>query len=70
MRALMVNEFTGPRWNKPDLSHPGVLLGQSLLNTYNFSGHYWQAASVCPCAPLRWTQMANLMLNVCGHAAS
>lgn len=41
MRALLVNEFTAPRWNMPDLSRPGVLLGQSLLNTYDFPGHYW-----------------------------
>lgn len=42
-RALLVNEFTGPRWNKPDANNPAVLLGHSLLSQYNFPPDYWYA---------------------------
>lgn len=42
-RALLVNEFTGPRWNRPDPNNPAMHLGQSLLNRYNFPPDYWYA---------------------------
>lgn len=40
-RALLVNEFTGPHWNKPDINNPGQYLGRTLLNQYGFPPDYW-----------------------------
>ena len=41
MRALLINEFTAPRWQQPDLNDPSQNLGQSLLAVYNFPVDYW-----------------------------
>lgn len=42
-RALLVNEFTAPRWHKPDANNPTVQLGHSLLNQYDCPYEYWYA---------------------------
>lgn len=40
-RALLINEFTAPRWQKPNPTKPFENLGKSELAVYNFPIHYW-----------------------------
>ena len=40
-RALLINEFTAPRWQQPYATNPSENLGQALLNVFNFPLHYW-----------------------------
>ena len=41
MRALLINEFTAPRWQKPYPTNPDENLGKALLAVFNFPTHYW-----------------------------
>ncbi|KAL0029477.1 hypothetical protein WJX77_010449 [Trebouxia sp. C0004] len=41
MRALLINEFTAPRWQQPYPTNPDENLGKALLAVFNFPTHYW-----------------------------
>ena len=46
MRALLINEFTAPRWQKPYTTDPSQNVGQALLYVFNFPLDYWWAFSL------------------------
>lgn len=41
MRALLINEFTAPRWQQAYPTDPSQNLGQALLYVFNFPLDYW-----------------------------
>lgn len=41
MRALLINEFTAPRWQQRYATNPSENLGQALLYVFNFPLDYW-----------------------------
>lgn len=52
MRALLINEFTAPRWQKAYPTDPSQNVGQALLYVFNFPLDYWWAYSVSNAASL------------------
>ena len=50
-RAILINEFTDPRWQNLKVPGSAQSVGDNQLATYGFVSHYWSAAgSSGPCA--------------------